>query len=302
MLLNTPVIFFGGKGGVGKTTLAAATALRLSESAPTLLVSTDPAHNIGHIFDATLSDSPTALTPTLSAMELDPRATAEAHIAKVEETMRTMMPERLHGEVRKHLNLARTSPGTHEAALLERIADVALHQREEFSHIVIDTAPSGHTSRLLALPELLGAWTEGLLKRRGQSEKFGEIVRSFSGEKERSRDAEIRAILTRRKHLFSNFRELIQDPELTSFGLVTLPEKMPVSESIELYHTLQHLGVRVGGVYINRCSPTDQGEFLAQRATQESAYIATLERALAVPQQRLALLLNADPSEVASLL
>ncbi|WKD60111.1 Arsenical pump-driving ATPase [Corynebacterium ciconiae DSM 44920] len=302
MLLDTPVIFFGGKGGVGKTTLAAATALRLSDTQPTLLVSTDPAHNIGHIFDATLSDSPTALTSTLSAMELDPTEAANSHIAKVEDTMRTMMPERLHGEVRKHLTLARTSPGTHEAALLERIADVVLNHRETFSHIVIDTAPTGHTSRLLALPELLGAWTDGLLKRRGQSEKFGEIVRGFSGEKERSRDAEIRGILTRRKHLFNRFREVIQDPATTSFGLVTLPEKMPVSESIELYHTLQHLGVNVGGVYINRCSPTDQGAFLAARAEQEASYIAELDQKVDVKQQRLPLLLSAEPGEIARLI
>ena len=75
MLLETaPIMFFGGKGGVGKTTLATATALRLSRDHRVCLVSTDPAHNLGHIFGTALGDAPVALTPSLSAIEIDPAA------------------------------------------------------------------------------------------------------------------------------------------------------------------------------------------------------------------------------------
>lgn len=82
MLLETaPIMFFGGKGGVGKTTLATATALRLSHNHRVCLVSTDPAHNLGHIFGASLGDAPVGLTPTLSVIEINPardRATPSA--------------------------------------------------------------------------------------------------------------------------------------------------------------------------------------------------------------------------------
>lgn len=119
MLLETaPIMFFGGKGGVGKTTLATATALSLSQDHNVLLVSTDPAHNLGHIFDATLSDASSHLTPSLSAIELDPARATEEHLTTVGASMRRFMPEHLHGEVTKHLDLARQSPGTQEAALL----------------------------------------------------------------------------------------------------------------------------------------------------------------------------------------
>ena len=86
MLLETaPVMFFGGKGGVGKTTVSAATAVRLAEAGKrVLLVSTDPAHNLGHIWDQRLGADPTTLEPGLDVVELDPVATTERHLVEVE--------------------------------------------------------------------------------------------------------------------------------------------------------------------------------------------------------------------------
>ena len=120
---TTPhIVFFGGKGGVGKSTIASAVAFGLAEAGYSVqLVSTDPAHNLGHMWEQTVGAKGVAAkaSANLHLLELDPAATTEAHISQVENTMRRMMPERLHGEVTKHLDLARNSPGTHEAAMLE---------------------------------------------------------------------------------------------------------------------------------------------------------------------------------------
>ena len=127
MLLNlptAPIMFFGGKGGVGKTTVANATALKLSPHASTLVVSTDPAHNVGHLWDKKVGDSPTRVRDGIDILELDPARATEEHLKQAGDTMRRMMPEHLHKEVTKHLNLSRQSPGTHEAAMLERIATI----------------------------------------------------------------------------------------------------------------------------------------------------------------------------------
>lgn len=299
MLLKHPLIFFGGKGGVGKTTLAAATALSLDDA---LLVSTDPAHNLGHIFDTTIGNAPTTIRPGLAAIEIDPAATTAAHLARVEETMRRLTPERLHGQLRRHLDLARTSPGAHEAAMLERLAQVVIDSPHR--HVVVDTAPTGHTTRLLELPELMGAWVEGLLGRRSQSEKFGDLVRGLGGDAQSRRNAEIRAVLTRRKELFGRLRKLITDPDRTAFALVTVPERVPVAESVELAEELRRLGIHLGGVYINRCSPTDQGPLLAARAAREAEHLRQLEKLeqFSAPQQLLPLLPDAAPEAVAKLL
>ncbi|WP_431473872.1 ArsA family ATPase [Ornithinimicrobium sp. W1665] len=131
---------------------------------PTLVVSTDPAHNLGHLWRRPVGDDPVELAPLLRGLEIDPGRTTDAHLSAVRETMRRLMPEHLQGEVDKHLDLARDAPGTHEAAVLERLAEV-LEERDRDELVVVDTAPSGHTTRLIALPELMQAWTEGLLRR-----------------------------------------------------------------------------------------------------------------------------------------
>ena len=98
MLLETaPVMFFGGKGGVGKTTVSAATAVSLAAlQRRVLLISTDPADNLGHIWSTRLTDTPSKLEPGLDVVELDPAATTERHLEEVERSMRAMMPERMH--------------------------------------------------------------------------------------------------------------------------------------------------------------------------------------------------------------
>ena len=251
MLLETaPIMFFGGKGGVGKTTLATATALRLSRDHRVCLVSTDPAHNLGHIFGTALGDAPVALTPSLSAIEIDPARATEQHLAQVGSAMRRFMPEHLHGEVTKHLDLARQSPGTQEAALLERIAAL-VGEESDVDFLIFDTAPSGHTSRLMALPEIMAAYTDGLLSRREKSDKFGSLVRGMSPGNSANND-----------------------------HIVLTAERLPVLESAEFHADLTGNGVRVGSMLVNRRTPANQGEFLAARRAAEDEALALLRAKL----------------------
>ena len=295
MLLTTPLSFFGGKGGVGKTTLAAATALAHAHAGRrTLLVSTDPAHNLGHLWNTSLGDDPTEVAPGLEIIEINPERTTEAHLKAIGATMTTMMPEHLRGEVAKHLNLARHSPGTHEAALLERIAQLTESALPAYDHVIFDTAPSGHTARLMALPELMSAWTEGLLQRRAQSEKFSSLVRGLSAtgrdaavskaDPIERRNQQIRAILYQRQERFSQLRNLLQDPQRCSFAIVLSPERLPVLETVEFYSQLQQQHIAVAGLIVNRRSPANAGEFLRARRAIEDQALAELAAALpAVP-------------------
>ncbi len=294
MLLKVPtsrVMFFGGKGGVGKTTIANATALKLSSQASTLVVSTDPAHNVGHLWNTKVGDSPTTVRPGVDVMELDPaRATAE-HLKQAGDTMRRMMPEHLHREVNKHLDLAKHSPGTHEAALLERIAMLLEEHGESYDHIIFDTAPSGHTSRLMALPELMSAWTDGLLERRAKSEKFSELVRGMSPTGKDTtvttavdpvdrRNQELRSILLKRRHRFERLRAVLSDATACTFNIVLTAERLPVLETDEFHAELTANGVHVGALIVNRRSPATEGEFLASRRRYEDEALADLHRRL----------------------
>ena len=293
-MLLAPVMFFGGKGGVGKTTLATATALRLAqEGKSVLLVSTDPAHNLGHIWNATLSDVPTTLHPHLAAVEIDPARATEEHLGEVGKHMRRFMPERLHREVDRHLELARHSPGTHEAAMLERIAEL-IENRSDYEHIIFDTAPSGHTSRLMALPELMAAYTDGLLARREKSDKFGAAVRGMTSAEHSvsascmdpvdRRNQEIRSTLLKRRRRFEHLRSALTDSSTTSFFLVLTADRTPVLETAEFFEDLTANGVHVGSLVVNRRTPDSEDDFLQQRRASEDEALDLLMQKL--PGQR----------------
>lgn len=300
------VLFVGGKGGVGKTTVASAMAwAQAAAGRRVLLVSTDPAHNLGHLWRRPLGPAPQPLRPRLDAVEIDPDATVDAHLGEVGEALRRLMPAHLSGEVDRHLALSRDAPGMHEAALLERIAQLVQGGLADYDLLVFDTAPSGHTARLLALPEMMAAWADGLLRRQQRSSRFATALRNLGGDDgvgaralgggeartPGDRDQAIRAVLERRRHRFAHLRDVLADAATTAFVIVLAAERLPVLETIELHARLARAGVDVAALVVNRRSPADAGDFLAGRRAQEQAHLDTLRDALPdLPRQELPLL------------
>ena len=299
------ILFFGGKGGVGKTTVSAATALAMAkEGRRVLLVSTDPAHNLGHLFNREVGPKPVKLAVNLDGMELDPEQTVNEHLEEVGESLRKLMAPHLAGEVDKHLELSRDAPGMQEAAIMERIAEVVEVAAKDYDLLVFDTAPSGHTARLIALPEMMSAWTDGLIQRRDKAERFNSVLRNLGADKSvgntifgkddensmDSRNNRIRILLNRRRKRFSDLRAALGNPERTAFIIVLAAERLPVLESIELHQQLQRTGVRVGGLVVNKRVPAGLGDFFKERRTQEEVHLATLTEALPdLPRQDLTL-------------
>ncbi|MBB1088076.1 ArsA family ATPase [Lysobacter sp. SG-8] len=299
------ILFLGGKGGVGKTTVAAGVAVAAaSEGRRVLLVSTDPAHNLGHLWRCEVGDRVRRLAPNLDGLELDPEQTARAHLDEVGVALRTLMPRHLSGEVDKHMALSMDTPGMHEAALLERMAELVEEGLGTHDLLVFDTAPSGHTARLMALPEMMQAWVDGMLQRHERSRHLGDVLRGLGkddpmgrrvvgGDDEgaASRDDRIRAMLQRRRHRFDHLRASLSDAGLTAFVIVLTAERLPVLETIELHAQLRRSGIDVGALVVNRRSPTDAGALLAGRAAMEAGHLETLARALpGVPRHEVPLL------------
>ncbi|MBQ0865725.1 ArsA family ATPase [Streptomyces sp. A73] len=296
LITSRRVVFVGGKGGVGKTSIAAALALgRARAGARVLLVSTDPAHNLGHLWDRLVGDEPTRLAGSgdlvpgagtagyVDGLEIDPERTVEQHLSAVAGTMRRLLPERMHAPAARHLELARLAPGTHESAVLERIAEAVELGEEAYDLVVFDTAPSGHTLRLLALPEQLTSWTETLLANRDRSERFGAAVRGLGGGEQSDRDADLRRILLRRRDRFARLREVVTDPAQAGFVVVLTAELLPIAETMEVYEKLTGLGVEVAALVANRRSPADAGEVLALRRGQEDQHLVRLRQQVDVP-------------------
>ena len=286
LVASQKVVFVGGKGGVGKTSIAAALALgRARAGARVLLVSTDPAHNLGHLWDRPVGDEPVRLAAPsgtaghVDGLEIDPERTVERHLAAVAATMRRLLPERMHGPAARHLELARQAPGTHESAVLERIAAAVELGDEAYDLVVFDTAPSGHTMRVLSLPEQLTTWSETLLANRDRAKRFGAAVRGLGGGRdETDRDAELRRILIRRRDRFARLRDVVTDPARTGFVIVLTAEPLPIAETTEVYEKLVGLGVKVTALVANRRSPADAGDLLARRRKREDDHLARLRR------------------------
>ncbi len=280
------VVFFGGKGGVGKTTCAAAFArLAASSGRRTLLVSTDPAHSTADVLATPLGPEEREVAPRLSALEIDAAAEAAAYVERVRGHLGRVTPPHLRAEMERQIELARVSPGAEEAALFDRMAALVDAVGGRYDLLVFDTAPTGHTLRLLTLPELLQAWVDGLLERRRNVERLSDMWRRMTvgrGAEERPEDP-IEAVLLERRRTFYRVRTLLLDERRSAFVFVLVPERLPILETSRAIEVLRRHHVPVAGLIVNRVLPVEAGEsgFFAARRRQEATYLAEIDAAFA---------------------
>ena len=269
--------FFGGKGGVGKTTLAVAYATLLAESGErTLLVSTDPAHSTGDLLGAELSGEPVRAGEGLWAVEVDAAADAEAYVERIKSDARGSVSREVLPTVDKHLELAKSSPGTEESALFDRFVDLISLCHTEYDRIVFDTAPTGHTLRLLTLPALLSTWVEGVVRQREKVAGMERMLRNIAGTESQGEDPVLNRLRERRERFHHARHRLLED---TTFYLVLIPERLPIEETSRSLKTLTGNGIEVGALLVNRVLPesADEGDFMHARLAQQREYLAEIE-------------------------
>lgn len=274
--LDRPILFVGGKGGVGKTTLAAAFSLLSAKRGnDTLLVSTDPAHSTADLLETPVGSEPTPVRERLWAMEIDPEREADAYIASVKAQIEASTAPRLMDEVERQIDIARVSPGAEEAALFERFSRILDEDTGRFARIVFDTAPTGHTLRLISLPELMTAWMHGLVQRRKKVGALNRMWRNVAGAAAGSASPgdPVLDALTARKRRFQAARRRLVDPDVTTFVFVVTPERLPILETEKATRALERYRIPLAGVVVNRVLPGEaNGAFLQRRKQREAAY------------------------------
>jgi arsenite-transporting ATPase len=253
--LDRDILFFGGKGGVGKTTLAAAWAVRSAESGlRTLLVSTDPAHSTGDVLEATLGSEPQEVTDRLWVQEIDPAEEADTYIRDVRDRVRGTVPPRLQAEVDRQIDIARVTPGAEEAAVFDRVTWILASVGERYDRVLFDTAPLGYTLRLLSLPETMATWMAGLIGRRRHVNALARMWRTVAGSEtdERAPDDPILTVLRERHQRFTDTRTKLMDAGRTGFVLVATPEHLAVAETERAVETLRRYAVPIAALVTNR--------------------------------------------------
>jgi len=278
LLSDAPTLFFGGKGGVGKTTLAAAAAVASGDLGQrTLLVSTDAAHSTSDVLACRLGPEPQRVEGALWAMEIDPAREADHYIAGVKSRIADTTPPRLWSEVERQIDVARVSPGAEEAALFDRFTRILEEEARDYDRVVFDTAPTGQTLRLLSLPELMQAWIGGLIGRRRQlnvaARMWRNVAGAAAGSTESLDDPVLRALEERRAR-FVRARALLTDARRTAFHFVLTPERLPLLETERAVRTLDKYRIPVGAVFANQVLPRESASgFLARRREQERGYL-----------------------------
>jgi arsenite-transporting ATPase len=249
-------VCYGGKGGVGKTTCAAATGLGLARDGKrTLVLSTDPAHSLADAFEMEHTTGRLQIDENLWIEQAGPEAGERAYRGMVEELSSELRSAGIgiDEEMVERLFTAGVVPGSDELAALELLA--AHVDDDEFDHVVVDTAPTGHTLRLLDLPAVLRETVAAASTLRGQlrgmvntarSAVFGPaayVMGSTSGAEDAfsALDGRMEAV-----------RDLFGDPERLSFRIVCHPEPMVVDETGRLLDRLQDWGVPVDSLVVNR--------------------------------------------------
>jgi arsenite-transporting ATPase len=184
--------------------------------------------------------------------------------------------------------------------MLERVAGIMTTAAAEYEHIVFDTAPTGQTLRLLSLPEIMTAWTDGLIRYRDRSDEMGRAVERLGRDRDRERDhlpfmdppkkdnepadrfRRIREVLLQRRQIFRAARQLLLNEAECGFVFVVNAEKLPILESSRALKTLKEFGMSVAGVVVNRILPAaEPGEFLDRRREREAIYLGQIEERFA---------------------
>ncbi|MFP7353741.1 arsenical pump-driving ATPase [Klebsiella pasteurii] len=267
-----PFVFFTGKGGVGKTSLACATAVWLADQGKrTLLVSTDPASNVGQVFSQTIGHRITDISTVqnLAAMEVDPMAAAQAYRDRVLDPVRGLMPADVVSGIEEQLSGSCT---TEIAAFDEFTGLLTNHElREKYDHIVFDTAPTGHTIRMLELP---GAWSGYLEANPDAAANLGPLVG-----------------LEKQQHQYSDAVKALSDAALTRLVLVARAQVSTLKEVSHTHDELSAIGLQHQHLAINGVLPPFVGENdpLAQSilAREGKALLAMPENLANLPRSQL---------------
>lgn len=275
--------FFGGKGGVGKTVLAGATAMWFAQQGKqTLLASTNPVHSLTSLLDQDVFGKPTPVAgvPNLMAYEIDTRDTIERSKREIREKINWFLRfADIKTKADEFVESATMNPAFEESAMFENMIDLMFE--DEYEMYVFDTAPTANARRLLGMSSVYSMWVNKMVKSREEARSLREML-SYSKKKE-EKDPLMEYLLNFRERM-QHAKELLTNPELTAFFFVTLPEALPIAVITRFINWFNEFGIPVGGVVVNMLIDeagvaNDAPDFVKNRVAMQAKYMDEIWKA-----------------------
>jgi arsenite-transporting ATPase len=269
-------IFFGGKGGVGKTVMAGAAALwSAKQGKKTLLASTNPVHSLSNLFEQNVFGRPVVVCDEQKchAFEIDTRETIERSKKEIREKINWFLKfADITTKAEDFIESATMNPAFEESAMFENMMDLMF--KDEYDFYVFDTAPTANARRLLGMSKVYGLWVDKMLKSREEATSLRELL-SFTKKKE---EDPLLDYLLSFKDRMAHAKDLLTDDALTAFFFVTLPESLPIAVITRFINWFYEFGIPVGGVVVNGVIPKEQvvmdtAEFVQNRIKMQDEHM-----------------------------
>lgn len=270
-------VFFGGKGGVGKTVMAGAAALWFARQGKrTLLASTNPVHSLTSLLgqDVYGRHTPVEGAANLHAFEIDTKATIERSKKEIREKIEWFLRyAEIKTKADEFVESATMNPAFEESAMFENMIDLMFE--DEYEVYVFDTAPTANARRLLGMSSVYGMWVNKMVKSREEAVSLRQLL-SYS-RKKKEQDPLMDYLLSLRERM-EHAKDLLTNAEKTAFYFVTLPEALPIAVIRRFIGWFEEFGIPVGGVIANmvidpRVLAPDTPEFVRNRIAMQAEYM-----------------------------
>jgi arsenite-transporting ATPase len=269
--------FFGGKGGVGKTVLAGASAVSFAQQGKrTLLASTNPVHSLSGLLDQNVFGQVVPVTgvPNLFAYEIDTKDTIEKSKKEIKEKVSWFLKfAEIRTQADAFVESATMNPAFEESAMFENMIDLMF--KDEYEVFVFDTAPTANARRLLGMSSVYSMWVNKMVQSREEATSLRDLL-SYSRKKEQ-KDPLMEYLLSFRDRM-DHAKGLLTDPEKTAFFFVTLPEALPIAVITRFIQWFHDFGIPVGGVLVNMLIDksmvkSDTPDFVRNRVARQDQYM-----------------------------
>jgi len=274
-------VFFGGKGGVGKTVMAGTAALWIANQGKrTLLASTNPVHSLSSLLGQNVFGAPTPVlgVSNLEAYEIDTKDTIEK--SKVELTQKIewfLKYADIKTKADEFVESATMNPAFEESAMFENMIDLMFE--DKYEAYVFDTAPTANARRLLGMSSVYGMWVNKMMQSREEARSLKQLL-SYS--KKEEKDPLMDYLLSFRERM-ERAKELLTDEEKTAFFFITLPEALPIAVIKRFINWFKDFGIPVGGVVVNlvidkEAVGEDAPDFVLNRIAMQDGYMEEIWR------------------------